>query len=476
MSSELESLAAACVFPGFAGSTPPDWIRAWLQRGLGGVVLFARNVAGGPEQVRALTGELRREREDVLVGIDEEGGDVTRLEAASGSSYPGNHALGVLDDVELTEHVAAAIASDLAAVGIDLNLAPVVDVNSDPRNPVIGIRSFGTDPELVARHGAAFVRGTQSIGVAACAKHFPGHGDTALDSHRDLPVVGADRETLEGRELVPFRAAIDAGVRAVMTAHVLVPALGEGPATLSREVLERLLRTELGFEGMAVTDALEMGAISRTLPMGEAGVAALAAGADALCVGADIEARHVEETCGAIVAAVRSGRLAEERLREAAGGVRTAAAWTSRWKDSERDRSVGALAAQRVVEVEGDVHLDAAPVVVELRPEANVAAGEALHGLGDSLRKRFPQTEVIRLYERAGELPLDGRALVIVMKDAHRHPWERETVEGLLAAAGDAIVVETGTPYWRPAGAAGYVATHGAARVNLEAAVALIAP
>jgi beta-N-acetylhexosaminidase len=473
MSPELESLAAACIFPGFEGVTPPDWVRLWLGRGLGGVVLFGRNVAGGPEQVRALTGELRRERDDVLVGIDEEGGDVTRLEAATGSSYPGNHALGVLDDVEVTERVAASIAADLAAVGIDLNLAPVVDVNSDPLNPVIGIRSFGSDPELVARHGRAFVAGTQHMGVAACAKHFPGHGDTSVDSHKGLPAVTASLETLHARELVPFRAAIDADVRTIMTAHVLVPALGEGPATLSREVLSGLLREELGFEGMAMTDALEMGAISATIPMGEAGVRALAAGADALCLGAEIEDAHVEETCSAIVGAVRSGRLAEERLREAAGRVAATAAWTSR-AGGAADRTIGAGAAVRVLEADGEIGLANAPLVVELTPEPNVAAGEASFGLGDALRVRRPETEVMRVHGTPGELPLDGRSLVIVTRDAHRHAWEREAVESLLASARDAVVVETGIPHWRPAGATGYVATHGAARVNLEAAAELI--
>jgi beta-N-acetylhexosaminidase len=475
MSRELESLAAACVFAGFNGVTAPDWVRVWLARGLGGVVLFGRNVSGGPDQVRALTAELRREREDVLVAIDEEGGDVTRLEAAAGSSYPGNHALGVLDEVELTERVAASIAADLAAVGIDLNLAPVVDVNSDPRNPVIGIRSFGADPELVARHGRAFVAGTQWVGVAACAKHFPGHGDTSVDSHRSLPTVTASLETLYERELVPFRAAIDAGVRSVMTAHVLVPALAEGPATLSREILDGLLRGELGFAGMAMTDALEMGAISATVPMGEAGVRTLAAGADALCLGAEIEARHVEEVCAAIVEAVASGRLGEERLREAARRVGETAAWTYDGGGDAVDRTVGASAARRVLEAEGDVRLARAPLVVELAPEANVAAGEACFGLGDALCARLPETDVVRAREAPGELVPDGRPLVIVTRDAHRHAWEQEAVEALLAAAGDAVVVETGMPNWRPAAARGYVATHGAARVNLEAAADLLA-
>ena len=177
MSSDLECLASACIFPGAAGLAAPAWLRREVADGLGGVVLFSRNVRDR-EQLAALTAALRSERADVLVGIDEEGGDVTRLEAATGSSYPGNLALGAVDDVGLTERVAAAIAADLAAVGVDLDLAPVADVNTNPRNPVIGVRSFGSDAALVARHVAAFVTGLQGGGVVACAKHFPGHGAT----------------------------------------------------------------------------------------------------------------------------------------------------------------------------------------------------------------------------------------------------------------------------------------------------------
>ncbi len=478
MSSELESLAARCIFPGFAGVTAPDWVRSWLGRGLGGVVLFGRNVQGR-EQLRALTRELRVEREDVLIGTDEEGGDVTRLEAVQGSSYPGNYALGVIDDPALTESVAAAIAADLAEVGVNLNLAPVVDVNSNPDNPVIGIRSFGSEPALVARHAEAFVTGTQETGVAACAKHFPGHGDTALDSHKELPVVTADRETLLARELPPFRAAIAAGVRAIMTAHVLVPALGEGPATLSSEILRGLLREELGFGGMAMTDALEMRAISATIGVEEAAVRALVAGADALCLGADLGADEVARSCSAIVEAVRSGRLGEERLREAARRVAETAEWTLRTTSSEVDRGIGAAAASRALEVHGKVALARPPLVVELWPEASIAAGEARHGLGDALRAHAPSIEVIRLRE-APEDPAAGlggrdRQLVIVTRDAHRHSWERAAAEGLLEGAHDAIVVETGIPLWHPRASAGYVATHGFARVNLEAAAERIA-
>ena len=240
--SDVERLAAACLLPSFPGDEVPDWVLRLLERGLGGITLFAYNVRD-PDQLASLTARLR-EAGDSLLAIDEEGGDVTRLEASTGSSFPGNLALGVVDDTSLTSEVAAAIAGRLARCGVNLNLAPVADVNTNPDNPVIGVRSFGADPELVSRHVAAFVEGTQRQGVAACAKHFPGHGDTAVDSHVGLPVVAGELEAA----LLPFRAAIAAGVQAVMTAHLVVPALDEGPATLSRRILTQLLREELGFE------------------------------------------------------------------------------------------------------------------------------------------------------------------------------------------------------------------------------------
>ena len=242
---------------------------------------------------RRLVGDLRAESPELLIGIDEEGGDVTRLEVTTGSSYPGSFALGQLDDIELTRGIARELGSDLAEVGIDLDLAPIADVNSDPENPVIGIRSFGASAELVARHVAAFVEGLQETGVAACAKHFPGHGETRVDSHHDLPVIDVDPSTLRGRELVPFAAAVEAGVRSIMTAHIVVPSIAPEPATLSRAHLTGLLRDELGFDGLIVTDALEMAGVAATVGMEEGAVLALAAGADALCLGSAIDAGHV---------------------------------------------------------------------------------------------------------------------------------------------------------------------------------------
>ena len=428
-----EQLAAACLFPSFPGTEVPDWVRRFLAGGGGGLTLFAYNVPSRAA-LASLAGVLRTERDDLLLALDEEGGDVTRLEWDTGSSYPGGAALGAVDDVDVTEAVAASIAAELAAAGVNWNLAPVADVNV-PANPVIGTRAYGSDPALVARHVAAFVRGTQSRGVAACAKHFPGHGSTAQDSHLELPTLVGDIE--DGLE--PFRAAIAAGVQSIMTAHVRVHEL---PATIDRNIVFDLLRAELGFEGVVMADALEMKGVSASLGVEQAAVRALEAGCDALCVGHDLHEDAVERILAALASSVD-----EERLHEAAGRVARLAAWAHP-AGGAADRAGAADAARRALQVEGDVSLDHAPRIVELRPIANIAAGEAEHGLGTVVR--------------------EGEALppadVIVVRDAHRHEWMRSAadVEGM-------IVVETGLPVWRPSHARGYVAAFGGSRASLDA-------
>ena len=459
---DLERLASSCILPGFAGPTVPDWVRRRIADGLGGVVLYAWNVES-TEQLRELTADLRAEREGVIVAIDEEGGDVTRLEAATGSSYPGNAALGVVDDVELSERVAASLGAELAAVGVNLDFAPVADVNTNPLNPVIGIRSFGSDPDLVARHVAASVRGLQSAGVAACAKHFPGHGDTSVDSHLALPVV----DSLDSRALAPFRAAIDAGVRSIMTAHIVVRSVGDVPATMSREILDDLLRGELGFEGLVVTDALEMKAISETVGVEEGAVRAIAAGADALCLGHDLFDESVVSVRDALVGAVGSGRLQEGRVVEAAERVARLGVSAG---DVGVDREVGRLAARRALRREGDGRISGPTMLVELVPEVGMAAGRLSQLPGEWFQSVVPECEVRRFEAAPRDLALDGRQLVVIVRDAHRHEWERQAVEALVARQPGAIIVEIGLPHWRPSEGATYVATYGAARVNVEAA------
>ena len=447
----MRRTVAACLFPGFPGTEPPDWLLQRLADGLGGVCLFSRNV-GDREQLAALTSALRSARADVLIGIDEEGGDVTRLEAREGSSYPGSWALGVVDDVELTRDVHAAIGSELAAAGVNLDFAPVADVNSNPDNPVIGIRSFGADKELVSRHVAAAVEGLQRAGVAACAKHFPGHGDTSQDSHLELPVADAP-------ELAPFAAAIESGVHSVMTAHVVFASVDDVPATLSRPLLTGVLRGELGFDGVVFTDALAMRAVSETVGVEEAAVRSLAAGADALLLGHDPDPDWLDRIDSAVLEAVRAGRLSEERLAEAAERVARLGVWATGAGAAAVDGAIGAEAARRALLVEGDVALSGPALVVELLAEPSIAAGPAQHGLADFL----PGATVASLENAA---VARGRPLVLVLRDAHRHAWQREAVESLPGA----MVVETGLPLWRPANAAGFVATHGFGRVNLEAA------
>lgn len=326
--------ALAVLQPGFTGTHAPDWLLRRLGEGLTSVGLFGRNVQT-PEQLTALNARLRAETDGILIAIDEEGGDVTRLEVRGGSSFPGNLALGAVDDTALTHAVARELGHRLAGCGINLNWAPSADVNSNPDNPVIGVRSFGSDPHLVARHTAAYVQGLQSSGVAACTKHFPGHGDTAVDSHHDLPRIDVDLGTLHDRELVPFKAAVTAGTKAVMSAHILVPALdGNRPATLSPAALHGLLRTPfaqggLGFDGLIVTDAVEMRAVAATYGIERGSVLAITAGADAICVGGGLaDEETVLRLRDALVDAVRSGDLPEERLADAAARVRALSRWT----------------------------------------------------------------------------------------------------------------------------------------------------
>ncbi|WP_055624142.1 glycoside hydrolase family 3 protein [Streptomyces sp. JHA19] len=471
--------------PGFTGTTAPDWLLRRLGEGLASVGLFGRNIAS-PEQLAALTAQLRAERDDVLVAIDEEGGDVTRLEVRTGSSFPGNHALGAVDDVDLTRQVAAELGRRLAACGVNLNWAPSADVNSNPANPVIGVRSFGADTALAARHTAAYVTGLQSAGVAACTKHFPGHGDTAVDSHHALPRIDADASVLAERELAPFRAAIAAGTRAVMSAHILVPALDpDRPATLSRAVLTELLRGELGYTGLIVTDGMEMQAIAATYGIERGSVLAIAAGADAICVGGGLaDDETVRRLRDALVTAVREGDLPEARLAEAAERVRELAHWTTATTAdaAEACPDIGLVAARRALRLTGAgsfTPLTGAPYVAALTPVANIAVGdETPWGVAAELAGLLPGTRTGSYTgEDAARAALEAagdRRIVAVVRDEHRHPWMATALDDLLTARPDTIVVEMGVPQAAPRGAL-HIATHGAARVCGRAAAEVIA-
>ena len=311
---------------GFEGLSPSAELKHLLRRhAVGSVILFARNVES-PEQVAELVRELQGLARDaghaspLLVAVDQEGGRVQRLKEPW-TLWPPMRAVGRLDSEQVARSVGQALARELAACGIRWDLAPVVDVDSNPRNPVIGDRSFGADPERVGLLGAALIQGLQGEGVAACAKHFPGHGDTEVDSHLELPAVDHSRRRLDDVELRPFRRAVAAGVASVMTAHVLVRELDESlPATLSRRVVADLLRRELGYDGVVVADDLEMKAVANRWRPGEAAVLAAQAGCDLIpfCANPESQLEAIEE----LIRAVESGAISWNAMDDAQRRIR----------------------------------------------------------------------------------------------------------------------------------------------------------
>ncbi|MDQ6523725.1 glycoside hydrolase family 3 N-terminal domain-containing protein [Nocardioides sp. LHD-245] len=466
---ELDGVAAQALrvqLASFAGpALPPEWAEL-LAEGLGGICLFGSNLAGSSSDAAALVGAIRGARADVLVATDEEGGDVTRLHPRSASPVPGAAVLGAVDSVALTRRVGAAVGAELAVAGIDLDLGPVADVNSNPDNPVIGTRSFGAEPALVARHVAAWVAGLQAAGVAACVKHFPGHGDTAQDSHLTLPVLPVGLDVARSRELVPFAAAVAAGAAAVMTSHILVPELDpSAPATLSAPVLG-LLRAELGYDGAIVSDALDMAGASAGRGIPEAAVLALAAGCDLLCLGPDQPAALVREVQAAVVAAVASGRLPRARLDDAAERVgrirRGLGAGGSGGGEDLPGAGELATAARAACVVEGVLPDLAGARLVSVETEANIAVGAGRWGL------------VPDLVAAGGDALPDG-PLVVQVRDAHRRP---EVAAMLAAHPGPLVVVEWGWPGpragWEDAPHA-RICTRGNGRPSIAAVTALLA-
>ena len=317
--------AGQLVIAGFAGYSIPSELKALAREfDLGGVILFARNVES-PEQVaevareaQALAGEL-----PLWVSVDQEGGRVARLKAPF-TVWPPMIALGRSGDEQLARRFAKALAAELRAVGITLDYTPVLDVLTNPGNRAIGDRALAERAEDVARLGTVVIDTLQQEGLAACGKHFPGHGDTATDSHFELPLVEHSPDRLEAVEFVPFRAAIEARVAAIMTAHILVPALDDTrPATLSARIVDELLKKRLGYEGLVLTDDLEMKAISGRYGLGQATVGAIAAGCDAVLMcgsGQEPQVLALE----AVIHAVEEGSLPLRRVEDALARQRRA--------------------------------------------------------------------------------------------------------------------------------------------------------
>ncbi|MFN8534861.1 MAG: beta-N-acetylhexosaminidase [Dehalococcoidia bacterium] len=470
----VEEKAGQVIVAGIPGVRPEDGGLELVRRlKLGGVVYLASNVQT-PAQVRSLSAGLQRAAPaglPLLVAIDHEGGLVTRL-GAPVTQFPDAMALGATGDPALARKMGAYSAAELLALGINFNLAPVLDVNDNPANPVIGRRSYGDRPSEVAAMGVAYLRAMQAGGVIASAKHFPGHGHAEVDSHLDLPVVDRSIGWLRAIDLEPFRAAIEAGVGTVMTAHVVYPALDpDRPATLSPVILRDVLRGQLGFRGPILTDALGMAAISKDLQPGEAAVRSLQAGANValLVEGAD-------EVHAAIVEAARTGELSMSALDDSVRRVvRLKLEYRDRWtaqppievvgavEHQAAAREIGRRAATDVRDLAGRLPLRPGSRLLVVRPtllpsdDGGLAAALRRAGAGEvrdvAVRLGDPDSKDLA---RAEALTLATRYDVVVVATHWADPWsgpssdpawQRETIAALRETGIPLIVAATGDPY-----------------------------
>ena len=444
--------AERVLLPGFVGTTLPTWLEARLGDGLAGVCLFGQNVESRG-QLRALTAAITAANPDALIAIDEEGGDVSRLYQSTGSPFPGNALLGRIDDLDHTARVATAVGLELREVGVNLNFAPDVAINSHPDTPVIGVRSFGDDPERVAAHSGVWVAAHEATGVAVSAKHFPGHGDTAQDSHLALPVVDLPLDELRRRELLPFEAAVAAGASTIMSSHILLPQLDpHNPATFSAAILDGLLRGELGFDGVVVSDALDMVGASGEIGIAEAAVRAIAAGCDLLCIGTENTDEQLREIEATMDAAVADGRLDAARLARAGDRNVALARRLSAFPPAPvADTGFPTAVAVAAFAVRPGVVVEPTRTVVALETAANIAVGDSPWG---------PPVDT-----RLGEgdaLPEVRGQLVLVGKNNHRHDWVRTLVDRARLDHPGTVVVDMGWP--DPRQDYSDVATYGASR------------
>lgn len=342
---ELRKDAGQLIIAGIADKTLPQSVAQSLQQGeLAGIILFRRNL-GTVEEIAALTGAIHEASpETPFVAIDQEGGAVQRIKDPL-TVWPPMQQVADCGDADLVAKVGEALADEIAWLGFNLNFAPVADIHTNPTNPIIGDRAFGRTPEAVSRYAGAFAAGMTIAGVMPCAKHFPGHGDTASDSHLELPVMHTDLSTIEQRELAPFAALVRAQVPMIMTAHILFPALDPTyPATLSPRILSELLRLRLGFDGVVVSDDLNMKALADHYSMDEMIQLGLRAGVDIFLV-----CEHEDRRVAAFEALVKLGEgnsLDRERIRLAATRVREHRRdWLRPWQRTEPLLDTGALAA-----------------------------------------------------------------------------------------------------------------------------------
>lgn len=434
---------------------------------VGGFILFRRNVSS-PEQVVTLTNDLQKlalsgdAQIPLLISVDQEGGKITRISEGV-TVFPGNMPLGATRDKQLARQAAQLMGEDLKNLGIHLNFAPVMDVNNNPQNPVIGVRSFGSDPNLVAELGTAMIQGYHDAGVFTAVKHFPGHGDTSVDSHISLPTIHHDRKRLDQVELVPFKKAIEAGTDFVMTAHVTFPAIEPTPglpATLSKRVLTDLLRNELGFQGIIITDDMEMGAIANRYGTGEAAVKAIEAGADMILVCHTLEKQ--KDAILAVQKAVENGRITEERIDESVKRILELKAkkmgnhslvsqpYRKHSKKMEIHKLAQTIADQSVTLVQGSFE----PLKSEQYSQLLVLTSSNENQVKQVFQNTGyrPTIKLIKELkkEEINDILLESRsysAVIVAVEDLSKHAVWRELIQKLSNEHSSVVVLGLGVPY-----------------------------
>jgi len=439
---DLDRTILSTFSPGFGGATIPEWIKPWLENGLGSVTLFASNTPNF-EAAANLIKDLRSYNPDLLVAIDEEGGDVTRLFVREGSRYPTPALLGQCDDEDLTYLSYNSMGTILRELGIDITYAPVADVVAFENNPIVGVRSFGMSTDVTIRHVVAAVRGLQHAGVGACVKHFPGHGAVIEDSHHDLPHIKLDLEEYESHHILPFKHAIDSGVAAVMIGHLVTESLdAKFPASLSSKVMRKYLREELKFNGLVVTDALDMGAIGGPTKIHESALKALTAGADLLCFsGMGDQSHFVSSSFDWIKTALDSGFLSVNGLEQSEQRI-------INWRTTNKPNGVSTKTLDfkdliQGFEVSGAVELEPGAVnLVEIGTKPTIAAGDVSWGIHRELRAIGIACDI----HASDAETLATKKLVVAFRDAYRDAPLLATLNRLYERYPDALFIDMGWP------------------------------
>jgi beta-N-acetylhexosaminidase len=488
MMATVDQLAHAVLFPSLGRATVPRWISEPVASGLGGFVLFGREAVSA-DQLRGLTGQLRGRAPGIHLAVDEEGGDVSRLEATGVISTPGNLALGRIDDLAVTRDCAVQLGLALRDLGMDWDFAPAVDVAVNPLTPN-GVRCFGSDRKRVAEHAVAWVEGLQSTGVSACAKHFPGHGLSGTDAHLGTPNLELSRQELVDHYLDPFRAVVAAGVDSIMVSHPQVPAVDAWPASISRPIITGLLRDELGYDGVVITDALEMKGVARVADLATAAVRALQAGADALCLGSWSFGDDVRTCVAAITAAVAAGDLDQDALERSADRLRRIGAGPVTVSGAP-DVTIGPRLAREAIEVSGQPQLrGSAVLVVRLEPGVSPAAGRGHGDVEGLLALRGQKVERVAVSEQTyngdgmihaaiaefrEEYGSDGEVVVLV-RSPHRYDWQLRVLDRILQTIPDVVVLDMGFVHRDFSDARAWIRTFGGSAACATAATEILLP